>query len=133
MYVIRDQLPINAAIAAESQYARVWNPAGIFVSDPALQDLPRKCPVMVYSLQVWIITTLGYLRRGTPIELVNLTDQVGERFSLPTIPQDAVQGFNGVRYNGPPFLCEYGCGWWIRKPAVVDTNTVYMRIAWDRK
>lgn len=131
MIYVRDQLPIDATIAAESEYARVWHPAGIFVSDPALNVLPHKQAVRVYQLQVWIITTLGYLRRGLPIELVNLTDQRGERTSLKTIPVDGVAGFNGIRYDGNPFLCEYGCGWWVRTPAIIDTNTVYMRIGWE--
>ena len=132
LQVVRDRLPVTAGIAAESEYARVWCPSrGIFLSDPALLELPPYKAIKVHSLQVWVILTAGTLKRGVVVELVNLTDQRGERFSLPSTPRDGVQGFFGVRYNGAPFTSGYGCGWWCRKGALADTNSVYMRIEFE--
>jgi hypothetical protein len=134
MIYVRDSLRITAAIAAESQYARVWpssgKPAG-FINDPALQPLPEYHPVMVHSLQVAVYTTLGNLRRGIPIELCNLTDQRGQHSALRARPRNGVSGLFGVAYDGAPFLCDRACGWWVSKPALIDTDIIYMWLAWE--
>jgi hypothetical protein len=134
MIYVRDSLRITAGIAAESQYARVWVPGGKpsgFINDPALQVLPEYHPVMIHSLHVAVYTTLGNLRRGVVIELCNLTDQRGQHSALRTQPSAGLQGFSGIRYDGPPFLCTRACGWWTHKSALVDGDTIYMWLSWE--
>jgi hypothetical protein len=139
MFYVRDEYLVPATIwALADETSRFWCPGNGFVQDPALVGWPQAGKAFVRSLEVWVLTNVGRIKRGVLVELVNLTEPAATQFWIPanqltlsTFPMDGVQGDMGISYFGPGFECRWGVGWTLRNPAVVPGEFVEMRIAWE--
>jgi len=146
MFYVRDEYLVPATIYAETvEPTRVWAPGQGFMQDPAYTTglasgwpIPGR-PVRITLLQVWVLdVATKLLKRGTMVGLVNLTEPAQSslfpapnRPNLRTMPLDGIQGQDGIRYDGPGFLCVYAVGWCIRSPALAAGDFVNMRIGWE--
>jgi hypothetical protein len=124
-------LSVSGAMAAQAFVVRVWAPAGADQTEVFKVPLPGFHPVWVNGFQVWVYTDWGALKRGVVVELLNLMSPEGDYLTLPTLPSQGCQGFNGIRYHGPPFKCNYGLAWRTSKGALSATDVVKRRIDWE--
>jgi len=143
MLYARDRYLVPATIFALADYAcRVWAPgSGGFIQDPGVANpWPLKCNVRIRELQVWVLTPVGRLKRGVVVSLVDLAETghiaaagwpLARHLALPTIPENGVIGDAGMKYSGPGFVCNYGVGWVLWTPAIVDTDQVEISVAWE--
>lgn len=140
MFYARDEYLVPAAIFALADEAtRIWCPGNRIIQDPGFTGWPQEGFAVIRSLEVWVLTNAGRIKPGVMVELINLTEPSAtgsfwipaNQLTLPTLPEDGIQGQLGVSYVGPGFECRWGVGWTLRIPAVVPGEYVQMRVAWE--
>jgi hypothetical protein len=123
-------LAVSAGIAAQAFVSRTWCTEGPVRAEVFVNPFTPFHFCWVHRFQVGVYTSGGSLRRGSVLELFNVIDSQGNYYTLPTLPSEGCQGFHGLRYNGPPFHCIYGCGWRALKGALLSTDVVRMSVVW---